>query len=69
MKNKWIPCNENLPKERKEYVITTNEGKVTSALYFPHSEKWVDPVEEYFEYSCVAWIDLEPYKVNNAKGD
>ena len=60
--NKWIPCNENLPKERKEYVITTNTGSVTSALYLPDSQIWVDPVEEYFEYSCIAWIDLDPYK-------
>lgn len=68
MFNEWIPCNENLPKERKEYVITTNTGRVTSALYFPNSKIWVDPVGEYFEYSCIAWIDLEPYKENNTKG-
>lgn len=62
MMNKWIPCNENLPKERKNYIITTNTGSVTSALYLPDSKIWVDPVEEYFEYSCIAWIDLDPYK-------
>ena len=67
--NKWIPCNENLPNKRREFVITTETGQVTSALYLPNAEIWVDPVEEYFEYSCIAWIDLEPYKENNAKGN
>ena len=62
MVNEWIPCRENLPKETKEYVITTETGQVTSALYLPNAKKWVDPVEEYFEYSCIAWIDLEAYK-------
>lgn len=62
MVNEWIPCNKNLPTKEKEYVITTDTGQVTSALYLPNCQKWVDAVEEYFEYSCVAWIDLEPYK-------
>ena len=62
MVNEWVPCNEKLPSEEKEYVITTDTGQVTSALYFPNSQRWLDPVEEYFKYSCIAWIDLEPYK-------
>ncbi len=49
-------------QRKKEYVITTNTGRVTSALYLPNSKIWVDPVGEYFEYSCIAWMDLEPYK-------
>lgn len=54
---KWIPCSERLPEYKGEYFITTNFD-VTSALYLPQSKKWVDTIEQYFEYSCVAWQPL-----------
>ena len=60
----WIPCSERLPNEKGEYLITTNFG-VTSALYLPNSKKWVDTIEQYYEYSCVAWQPLpKAYKTD-----
>lgn len=58
----WIAVKERLPEYKGEYLITTNFG-VTSALYLPKSKKWVGTIEQYFEYSCVAWQPLpESYK-------
>lgn len=59
----WIPCSERLPKEKGEYLVTLIAGQVTSAIYDLNENKWVDAMEEYFEYPCIAWQPLpQPYK-------
>ena len=61
--NGWIPCSERLPKEKGEYLVTLKTGVVTSAIYDSNENKWVDAMEEYFEYHCIAWQPLsQPYK-------
>ena len=63
MQNKWIPCNKELPPDKGEYIVSLNNNKVTCAIYLPHCKKFVDTIEEYFEYSCKAWQYLpQPYK-------
>lgn len=61
--NGWIPCSEGLPEEKGEYLVTLKTGVVTSAIYDSNENKWVDAMEEYFEYPCIAWQPLpQPYK-------
>lgn len=61
--NGWIPCSERLPEEKGEYLVTLKTGVVTSAIYDSNENKWVDAMEEYFEYPCIAWQPLpQPYK-------
>ena len=61
--NGWIPCSERLPEEKEEYLVTLKTGVVTSAIYDSNENKWVDAMEEYFEYPCIAWQPLpQSYK-------
>lgn len=60
--NGWIPCSERLPEEKGEYLVTLKTGVVTSAIYDLNENRWVDAMEEYFEYHCIAWQPLPaPY--------
>lgn len=62
-KGGWIPCNERLPENDCEYLVTLRDGEVTTAKYIQEENVWVDTIEEYFEYPCIAWKLLpRPYK-------
>lgn len=66
--NCWIPCNERLPEEHKQYDITTkNEAGIHSdtAIYNPFVGMWFwDDVENKpIEIEVLAWAEKrEPYQ-------
>ena len=64
--NGWISCSERLPEIKGEYLITLRDGEVTTAIYYKSENIWVDTIEEYYEYPCIAWQPLPlPYKAGD----
>ena len=68
----WIPCNERLPEENGQYLITVKYKHVNDSyedVYAEHGE-WLDGEWDMFCFGhcgevedIIAWLSLpEPYK-------
>lgn len=75
-RNKWIPCSERLPEDRKEKMVYLSSDRISIAIYnehrLPHSGcaiGWGYRVPDgYIDFETeevIAWMPLpEPYKEN-----
>ena len=56
--NGWIPCSERLPEEDGNYIVTFDDGYISSAPFYDGNwELWCDSGEP------IAWQSLpDPYK-------
>lgn len=69
--NKWIPCSERLPEEKKGvYLICTEDGYICSCRWTNVNPFWADLTTEWHwckfdipQYNeAVAWMELKPWK-------
>lgn len=59
----WIPCDERLPKESGEYLVTI---ALNMEVFVTESEYFAEIHDEYpwRDYGVIAWMPLpEPYEV------
>lgn len=69
----WVPCEERLPEEYGEYLVTMNDGSVQECGYVPENNRdaliggWntceSTGLEFIDEWDVIAWMPLpEPYR-------
>lgn len=59
----WIACNDRLPEESGDYLITDEDGNSTCAYYNKSVKGWCGIEEGCIAFYPVAWQPLpEPYR-------
>ena len=55
----WIPCSQELPKEKGTYLVTVKNFGVTFSRFTGQKDNL------YFDSNVIAWMPIPmPYKVN-----
>jgi hypothetical protein len=58
---RWIPCDEKLPENESEVLVTDNNGHIRHAFYVAKWD-WFGTYEESMTIRAIAWMPLpEPY--------
>ena len=58
---RWIPCDERLPENESEVLVTDNNGHIRHAFYVSKWD-WFGTYEESMTIRAIAWMPLpEPY--------
>lgn len=59
----WIACEDRLPEESGDYLITNEDGNSTCAYYSKNGNWWCGIEEGCIAFYPVAWQPLpEPYR-------
>lgn len=59
----WIACEDRLPEESSDYLITDEDGNSTCAYYSKNRNAWCGIEEGCIAFYPVAWQPLpEPYR-------
>lgn len=59
---KWIPCEERLPENESEILVTDANGHIRHAFYDAECD-WFGTYEESMTIRAIAWMPLpEPYR-------
>ena len=57
-KQRWIPCSERLPDERKDCIVTFKDGYVDTMCYAPDLYR-VDEYDFYAKKGKAGWYDYD----------
>ena len=58
---RWIPCEERLPENESEVLVTDNNGHIRHAFYDAQCD-WFGTYEGSMTIIAIAWMPLpEPY--------
>lgn len=55
---RWIPCEDELPRSSRRVLVTTAEGKVVDAVFVLNGYQWYRNGEYFPTDRAIAWMPL-----------